>query len=191
MTPAHPEAFEFLSKRRSRPAKLLTAPAPDRETLRILLEVASRVPDHGALVPWRFVVLPKSDCEKLAGLVAARGLERDLDEEAISKAATLFTTTPLCVAVVQSPKESQKTPMSEQVYTAGAVCLSLVNAALAKGWGANWITGWPSYDSEIQTRLGLTQEESIAGFIHIGTAPAVPPERPRPDVDALITEGIL
>jgi nitroreductase len=89
--------------------------------------------------------------------------------------------------VVASPKPSEKIPELEQTLSAGAVCLSLVNAALASGWGACWLSGWPAYDSEIQGALGLAPQEWIAGFIHIGTSAATPPERPRPDIAALTT----
>lgn len=88
--------------------------------------------------------------------------------------------------VVASPKPSDKVPEIEQTLSAGAVCLQLVNAALAAGWGANWLSGWASHDRDWRERnLGLMPHEWIAGVIHIGTETNPPPERPRPDTDAM------
>lgn len=104
------------------------------------------------------------------------------------KAEQQFSAADLAVAVIFSPKQSEKIPEVEQAYSAGAVCLSLLNAALAAGWGANWLSGWASHDRAFVTEgLGLEEHETIAGFIHIGTENAAPPERPRPDISAITT----
>ena len=173
LTP-RPEVMEFLLSRRSRPAKTLTGPVPDRETVETLLRAAARSPDHGKLEPWRFVVLERAACARLAKLTATRGAEAGLDAEK--------------VAVIASPVEAEKVPEVEQILSAGAVCLALVNAALASGWGANWLTGWMALDRGFLTE-GLTLEahEFVAGFIHLGTETALPPERPRPDLDRITT----
>lgn len=181
-------ALRFLLTRRSRPAKTLTAPVPDRETLRLILRAAARTPDHGKLEPWRFIVLERGALQRIASLVAPRGAALGLDPDRIAKAEAQFATADLAVAVLSCPRPSDKIPQIEQVYSAGAVCLALLNAAQAAGWGANWLSGWPSHDAEFRAAaLGLAPEERIAGFIHIGTEGAVPPERPRPDLDALVT----
>ena len=86
---------------------------------------------------------------------------------------------------LSSPKPSEKIPDWEQTLSAGAVCLSLVNATLAAGWGANWLTGWAARDPEILAHLGAAAPEFVAGFIHIGAETAAPPDRPRPDVAAI------
>ncbi len=177
--------MDFLLSRRSRPAKLLAAPAPDDDALRVLLTAAARTPDHGKLEPWRFIVLRGAALTRLGQAVADRGAALGQDADAIAKARSAFDNSPLCVAVIESPKPG-KIPAIEQTYSAGAVCLALLNAALASGWGANWLSGWASHDSVFATEvLGLAPQERIAGLIHIGTASAVPPERPRPDVDAI------
>lgn len=181
-------ALDFLLTRRSRPAKLLTAPAPDRAALAPLLTAAARTPDHGKLEPWRFIVLEAAAMQRLAGAVAARGAELNKDPQDIEKTYSSWANSPLAVVVVSSPKPSAKIPEIEQVLSAGAVCLALLNAALASGWGANWLSGWASHDRAfIESNLGLQLHETVAGIIHIGTASSTPPERPRPDVDALTT----
>lgn len=176
-------ALDFALTRRSRPAKLLTSPAPNRDELETLLTAAARTPDHGKLEPWRFVVLGASAMQRLSVAVAARGQELGLEADQITKAETSYANAPLAVVVVASPKPSEKIPEIEQVLSAGAVCLSLLNAALAAGWGANWLSGWASHDRTfVQAQMGLKPSEMVAGIIHIGTAKQVPPDRPRPDI---------
>ena len=188
MPDANTAVMDFLHTRRSRPAKLLQAPAPDRDALMPILKAAARTPDHGKLEPWRFIVLAKPALERLADTVELCGAETGRSDEDIAKARQQFADSPLCVAVIEVQKPSEKIPTIEQTYSAGAVCLSLLNAALASGWGANWLSGWPSHDCDFcQKALGLAENERVAGFIHIGTASAVPPERPRPNLDAITT----
>ncbi|MEN8832717.1 MAG: nitroreductase [Pacificibacter sp.] len=181
-------AVDFLLSRRSRPAKTLIGPVPDHDTLRTLLTAAARTPDHGKLEPWRFVVLEKAALTRLSELVRDLGAARDLDEMQLTKAVNQYATAELAVAVICSPKPSEKVPEIEQVYSAGAACLALLNVALASGWGANWLSGWASHDPVFRDQgLGLAPHETIAGFIHIGTEKMAPPERPRPDLDAITT----
>lgn len=185
MPQPNPAATEFLLTRRSRPPKTLTLPVPTRDELRPLLEAAARTPDHGMLVPWRFVVVGPNAMPRLADLAEARAVAQDFDDEKRAKGRSQFDLGHLAVIVVASPKPSDKIPVAEQTLSAGAVCLSLLNAALAAGWGASWVTGWVSHDPGFAEGLGCEPQEWIAGIVHIGTEGAVPPERPRPDVDAI------
>lgn len=185
MPVANPAALEFLLSRRSRPAKTLQAPWPSRDDLMPILTAAARCPDHGKLEPWRFIVLEKAALTRLAGLAETRGDALGYDDEKVEKGRAQFRDGGLAVVVVESPVASDKVPDIEQTYSAGAVCLSLLNAALASGWGANWLSGWPSHDRMFVTEgFGLADHERVAGIIHIGTERAAPPERPRPDLDA-------
>lgn len=181
-------ALEFLLTRRSRPAKTLTLPVPDRDALMPILTAAARTPDHGKLEPWRFIVLEKPALDRLAGVAQSRGAVLGLDEAQIQKGVDQFRNANLAVAVVEIIKPNEKVPAVEITYSAGAVCLSLLNAALASGWGANWLSGWASHDRDFCTEaLDLSDNERIAGFLHIGTEKATPPERPRPDLEAITT----
>ncbi len=187
LTPNAP-VMEFLLTRRSRPAKTLQGPAPDRAALREILTAAARTPDHGKLEPWRFIVLEAAALRRIAGQVAVRGAELGIEPEKLAKSVAEYETSPLAVVVVASPKPSDKIPAIEQTYSAGAACLALLNAALASGWGANWLSGWASHERAfVEPAFGLSAAESVAGVIHIATEGAVPPERPRPNLDALVS----
>lgn len=188
MPTPNPEALEFLLTRRSRPAKTLTTPIPKPEDLSQILTAAARTPDHGKLEPWRFIVLTDAALQRLANLTEKRGQELQMDPEKLAKAKAQFADAGLVVAVISCPRPSEKVPKIEQVYSAGAVCLAMVNAALASGWGANWLSGWMSFDEDFLGQgLDLSSEEAVAGFIHIGTETSRPPERPRPNTEALTT----
>lgn len=162
--------------------------APDDATLRTLLTAASRVPDHGKLEPWRFIVLRPAACKRLAELTKIRGAELSLDTDRLNKAVVGFQDAPLIVAVIASPKSHPIVPETEQFASAACVCLSLVNASLAAGWGAVWLTGWRANDRPFLTQgLHLFPHETVAGYIHIADEARVPPDRPRPDTAALTT----
>jgi nitroreductase len=183
-----PEVMEFLLSRRSRPAKTLGPGGPDRAGLLRILTAAARSPDHAKLEPWRFVVIEGAARERAAALAAERAAVLELDEKTTAKTVAGFTQGDVIVAVISSPKLSEKVPMWEQHLSAGAVCVALLNAALASGWGANWLTGPMAYDPVFRRdMLGCGGGEAVAGFIHIGAETVAPPERPRPDVAALTT----
>jgi nitroreductase len=188
MPEKNPEALEFLKTRRSRPAKTLTGPVPGREELRALLTIGARCPDHGKMEPWRYIVLQGKALARLAELAAERGAALGKLPGDIEKAGNQYGSADLVVAVIAAPRPNPKVPEIEQLYSAACVCLSLLNAALAAGWGANWLSGWASHDRDFVTRgLGLEDHEQVAGLIHIGTETNPPPERPRPDMDAIIS----
>jgi len=184
----HTPVLDFLLTRRSRPAKMLSAPVPDRAELETLLTAAVRVPDHGKLEPWRLVVLGKPALMRIADQAEAHARAAGLEPEKVAKSRSQFDDSPLAVVVVGSPKSIDKVPALEQTLSAGAVCLGLVNAALASGWGASWLSGWVAHDAAVAADLfGLVPGEWVAGIVHIGTARQVPPERPRPDLAAITT----
>lgn len=186
MPTPNPAAFDFLMNRRSRPAKTLGQPGPTRDQILSLLAAATRVPDHGKLEPWRFVVLETAAMTRIAGLAAERARERGLDDEQTAKGRRQYDEGVTAVVVIASPRSVEKVPAVEQTLSAGALCLGLLNAAEAAGWGANWLTGWPAHDPAFTARAFGTQPgEFVAGIIHIGTETATLPDRPRPDVTRL------
>ncbi len=181
LTPA-PAVLDFLALRRSASAMKLAEPGPSAAELETLLRLAARVPDHGKLSPWRFVILEGEGKARLAGRLEALARSRG-DQVAMAKLGKLKTP-PVGVAVISSPKEAS-IPEWEQLLSAGAVCTNLLNAALAMGYGANWITDWYAYDAEAMQILGLSGRERVAGFVFMGTSSEAPLERERPNVAAL------
>lgn len=181
---ASPEVLRFLSLRRSTSAVTLREPAPNASELQDLLRLATRAPDHGKLSPWRFIVLRGEAKAAFADRLEALALSRD--DKACAAKVGKFRIPPLAVVVVFSPKEGP-IPQWEQQLSAGAVCMLLLESALALGYGANWTTDWYSYDADALEILGLGTGERVAGFVSIGT-PAEPPlERDRPTVDGLVS----
>jgi nitroreductase len=183
-THATPQVLDFLALRRSASAVTLMEPAPDADELDGLLRLAARVPDHGKLAPWRFMLLRGEDKAAFAGRLEALAVSRG-DSKAVAKLAKLKIP-PLGVAVISSPR-GDEIPRWEQILSAGAVCVNLLYAAQALGYGANWITDWYAYDAEAQAILGLAAGEQVAGFIFIGTPREPPQERERPRLAPLVS----
>jgi len=181
-------ALDFLLSRKSYPAKMLTAPYPDRDEITEMLTAAARTPDHGKLEPWRFIVLNGAALDRLADAMEVRGPEMGEDPEKVAKSVATYRGAGCAVVVVSSPVALDKIPTSEQIYSAGGACLALVNAATAAGWGASWISGWFSHDRTfIETNLGLEPHETVAGIIHLGTMKSDAPDRLRPDLAKKVT----
>ncbi|MBL9051051.1 MAG: nitroreductase [Tabrizicola sp.] len=181
-------ALDFLSSRRSRPAKLFSHPVPDRPQLTEILTAATRVPDHGKLEPWRLIVVQGQAFARLANLAEARSIELGGDAEMVAKGRGQYDLGKLAVVVISSPKPSPKIPKIEQTMSASALCFGIVNAAEAAGWGACWLTGWPAHDPVFAARaFGCTEDETVAGIVHIGTPPEDGPDRPRPDLSRIVS----
>jgi nitroreductase len=182
-TPA-PDVLTFLARRRSTSALTLTAPAPSASELDTLLRLATRVPDHGKLSPWRFIVL---DGDGKAGFVARlEALAAARTDPGLAAKLAKLKAPPMAVFVVSAPREAS-IPEWEQILSAGAVCTTLLYAAVAMGYGANWITDWYSYDPEATKILGLAGSEKVAGCLLLGTPREPPLERERPDRSTLVT----
>lgn len=181
-----PEALAFLLSRRSTPSKLLSAPGPTPDQLALLLRAASRVPDHGKLCPWRFIVVADDARAPLAAMAAEASAAAGRSAEDTEKTRGALLDAPSLIVVTASPVEHPKIPVVEQTLAAGLAAANLVYAALAAGFGAQWLTGWAAHDPGFTHRaFALAPSESVAGFVHIGTARSAPAERPRPDTDAI------
>jgi nitroreductase len=184
-----PDIIDFLKTRRSVKPREMSGPGPSPAELDTILTIGARVPDHGKLAPWRFIVF-EGEARARAGEVIAAALSRSKPE---TPAADLETAkrslmeAPLVVAVVSSIKPHPKVPPWEQELSAGASCLNIVSAATALGFGANWLTGWFAYDRGVLDGLGLAAHEKIAGFIHIGTPTKPNEDRPRPVLAEIVT----
>ncbi|MDX3936602.1 nitroreductase [Stenotrophomonas sp.] len=185
-----PPALHALDARRSVPAKQLGAPGPDPATLLRMLASAVRVPDHGKLVPYRFLRITGDARHSLGAFLAERALQRDpqVSPAQLDKDRQRFSHAPVIITVIASPRPNPKVPEAEQLMTAGCVCFALLQAAQALGFGAQWLTAWMAFDPAVHAHLGLAEGEQIAGFIHIGTPKTAVPERERPDPAALLQD---
>ncbi len=183
-------SLEFLNRRRSVPSRQLSAPGPNDDQLQQMLQAACRVPDHGKRVPFRFLRIEGEARQQLGNLLAERKAELEPSASAamLDKERERFSFAPLIITVIAEQGEDEKIPASERFSTASCVCFALLQAAQALGFGAQWLTGWASFDPLIHQHLGLSGDEAIAGFIHIGTAQMQAPERERPDVARLLTD---
>ena len=184
-----PDAIDLLKTRRSVKPIELTGPGPDRNQLDTLLTIASRVPDHGKLTPWRFIVF-EGEARRKAGEAIAAVFKADhpaATAENVEFERSRLARAPLVIAVVSRPGPHVKIPEWEQVLSSGAATMNLVTAAHALGFAATWITEWYSYDRRVLDALGLGPNEKIAGFVHIGRPKQPPEDRPRPPLADIVT----
>jgi nitroreductase len=184
-----PDALQLMRTRRSPRIPDLEAPGPSATELDTILSIAARVPDHGKLVPWRFLVIEGERKKRIAAelLPLLRKAHPDATEDQVAKEPGRFAHSPLVVAVISRAGPHPKIPEWEQILSAGAACMSLVLAAHAMSYGANWVTGWAAYERPCLDLLGVGEGERIAGFIHIGTPKAAQEERPRPPLSEIVT----
>ena len=186
---AAPRALDLLLSRRSGSAKAMAGPGPSPDQLRRILACGARVPDHGKLAPWRFIVFEGEGRARMGELLedAVRRTEPDASPERLNLERNRFLRAPVVIGLVSRVREGIAIPEWEQILSAGAAGMSMVIAAHALGFVANWITEWCAYHPLVREGLGLQSGERIAGFIYIGH-PATPlMERVRPDLDALIS----
>lgn len=184
-----PDARQLIALRRSVSKRSLCEPGPDTETLNELLTVATRVPDHRRLAPWRFLVF-EGDARNAFNERAVEIQKHEdpaASETMLADTAEYFTRAPVVVAVISSPDPSHKTPVWEQELSCGALCQNLLLAANASGWAGCWLTEWIAFSPGVNDLLGLTEHERIAGYIYLGTAKDAPQERMRPDAMSKIT----
>jgi nitroreductase len=184
-----PDALSLLATRRSVKPMELNGPAPSASQIDTLLTIASRVPDHGKLTPWRFIVF-EGDARSAIGEKIADAFKSDRPDataDQIEFERNRLARAPLVIAVVSRAGPHVKIPEWEQVMSAGAATMNLVTAAHALGYAAIWITEWYAYDPRILKAMGLAGHERIAGFVHIGTPSKPPEDRPRPPLSEIVT----
>ena len=179
----------LLGSRKSASAKAMGEPGPTPAQLADILRFAVRVPDHGKLAPWRFILWEGEARAQFGEVMKARwqALHPDHGEHTLDFARGLFLRAPTVLGVVSSAQEHPKIPVWEQQLSAAAVCMNVLYAATAMGLGCQWNTDWVAYDAEIAAAMGLKPHERLAGLIYLGTPTAPLEDRPRPDPSALLT----
>ncbi|THD36262.1 MAG: nitroreductase [Sphingomonas sp.] len=180
--------LSLLATRRSGKPRDLLAPGPDETQLRALLAIAARTPDHGKLAPWRFVVVPTDKRDELARVITeAYRVERPQAARLEIEALVQFAhQAPTLVVVLSSPKTESHIPLWEQELSAGAACMNLLHAAHAMGFAGGWLTGWSAYSGAVRDAFGAAPER-VAGFIFLGTPAKQLEERPRPDLNKIVS----
>jgi nitroreductase len=183
--------LDVLERRRSVKPFQLGEPGPTADDIQKLLTVATRVPDHGGLEPWRVILVQGSARDALVSQLSAASRTANAQdakaaEIAVRKVENLFSA-PLTCIVVSRTDPTARIPEWEQVLSAGAVCMNLLTAAAALGYGATWLTGWTAYDASARAILGLGPQEKVAGIIPVGAVGEPPPDRPRPSLQKLVT----
>jgi nitroreductase len=184
-----PDTISLLQRRRSVPPAALASPGPTAAQLETILAIAARVPDHGKLAPWRFIVF-EGEGRARAGEIFARIVAEenpDTPEKRLDLERMRLMHAPVVVAVVSRAAPHVKIPEWEQILSAGAVAMNLVVASNAMGFATSWLTEWYAYDTRTKAALGLGETENIAGFIHIGHPTAIIEDRVRPVLGEIVS----
>jgi nitroreductase len=186
---AVPDAIELLKTRRSMKPREMTGPGPSPADLETILTIGARVPDHGKLAPWRFIVF-EGDArarggDVIAGVFAKKNPQAAAAEIEVEKKR--LTDAPLVIGVVSLTRPHPKVPAFEQELSAGASAMNIVTAATALGYGACWLTGWFCFDRDVLDGFGLKPDERLAGLIHIGNVTRPNEDRPRPALSEIVT----
>ncbi|MBK1793556.1 MULTISPECIES: nitroreductase [unclassified Devosia] len=180
---------DYLLTRRSVGLGFLNEPGPSQAELDTILTIATRVPDHGKITPWRLMVYA-GEARALVGerlAEIARKRFPTYDDASLDVERKRFLPAPLTIGVISRPQEHPKVPELEQVLSAGNVAFNLIHAAHAHGYAASWITRWFAFDQEAASMLGAKEGEQFVGFVHIGTPSVTPEERPRPDLTSVVS----
>src|SRR5579864_5937081 len=184
-----PDALELLKTRRSVKPREMTGPGPSPAELETILTIGSRVPPHGKLAPWRFIIFEGVARHRAGDVIAAVFARKNPNASPadIEVEKRRLTDAPLVIGVVSLTKPHPKVPAWEQELSAGASAMNIVTAATALGYGACWLTGWFAFDRDVLDGFGLKADERLAGFIHIGTPSRPSEDRPRPLLSDIVT----
>jgi nitroreductase len=182
-----PTALDVLLSRRSCPARAMTEPGPSKSQLADILRAGARVPDHGKLHPWRFLLFEGEGSERFADILVDILSQGGATKSQCDEWRARVTAAPVIVGVVSSAQEMIKIPVWEQEMSAGAVCQNILIASHALGFVANWLTEWYAYHPAVKQKIGLNPGERMAGFIYIGTPKEDVVDRPRPEMNTIVS----
>ena len=183
------QTIDFLTTRRSTVARMMDEPGPSDDEMKKIMKAGMRVPDHGRLTPWRFIVI-RGDARDTIGNVIADAFKRnnpDAIEEQIEIEQERLTRAPVVIAVVSRVQKEHKIPEWEQVLSAGAACQTMLIAAQSMGYAAQWLTEWYAYDDDVKVAIGAEAGDEIAGFVYLGTGTGKLSDRARPEYDNIVS----
>ena len=183
-------AADRIRERRSVRAADILEPGPSESEINEMLEIASRVPDHGKLGPWRFLIFDGDSRQKFGELLRSQFAKTNPDssEAILEREYSRFMRAPTIIGVISKVDPASRIPEWEQILSSGAVCQNLLVGASLMGFAAQWLTEWYAYDEVIAASLGLIENERVSGFIYIGSATEKPTERGRPDLQSRISK---
>jgi nitroreductase len=182
-----PQALDLLLTRRSGSAKAMEGPGPSKKQIEDILRAGARAPDHGKLFPWRFIVFEGKGRQRMGDILADVMEAEGERAKQVEEERNRFLRAPVVIGVISAAREQHKIPVWEQELSAGAVCQNILIAATALGFVGNWLTEWYAYHPVVKQKMGLKPGERIAGFIYIGTAKDELEERPRPEMDKIVS----
>ncbi len=179
----------FLKSRKSASAKAMTGPGPSKAQMDEILEIAVRVPDHGKLAPWRFILIEGEGRARMgqgfAEIWAKNNPTHGAETSEFQRG--LFMRAPIILVVVSTATVHGKIPVWEQQMSSASVCYNAVLAATALKFAAQWQSDWVAYDEAAKAVMGVAAHERVSGIIYIGTSSVELEDRPRPDVSSLLT----
>ena len=184
------DPIEFLVTRRSTVARMMGEPSPNDSELRKIMEAGMRVPDHGRLTPWRFIIL-RGEARETIGNVIAEAFKKNTPgaiEEQINIERERLTRAPVVITVLSRIQRDHKIPEWEQVLSSGAACQTMLIAAQSMGYAAQWLTEWYAYDNDVKNALGAEPGDKISGFVYLGTGIGELKDRARPAYDDIVSE---
>lgn len=181
---------EFLLKRRSIVVRNMAEPGPTDDDLENILRSGMRVPDHGRLTPWRFMVIRGDARDKMGKVLgtAFRKENPDCIDEQVEIEEERFSRAPLVIAIISRTNPEHKIPEWEQILSSGAACQNMLTAALGMGYAAQWITEWCAYNDDVKAALGMEPSDRVAGFLYLGTRTEEPTDRQRPEYGDIVSE---
>ena len=183
------ELSEFLLKRRSVVVRNMAEPGPSSEDLENIMRAGMRVPDHGRLTPWRFLVI-RGDARIKMGKILGEAFKKenpDCIDEQDEIEEERFIRAPAIIAVISRTNPEHKIPEWEQILSSGAACQTMLIAAQSMGFASQWLTEWYSYDDDVKRAIGAGPEDKIAGFLHLGNGTSELSDRARPDYDEIVS----
>lgn len=182
-----PHALDLLLTRRSGSAKAMEGPGPSKKQIEDILRAGARAPDHGKLFPWRFILFEGKGRQRMGDILAEVAEAEGERTKQVEEERSRFLRAPLVIGVISAAREQHKVPVWEQELSAGAVCQNILIAATAQGFVGNWLTEWYAYHPAVKQKMGLKPGERVAGFIYVGTAKDALEERPRPEMEKIVS----
>lgn len=179
------EVSAILTARRHVSLRRLVAPGPDAAALEQIFRAAAQAPDHGVLLPWRFILVPEERRQDLANVFVEALVERDplAGKEVCEAAAKKAFHAPCLATAVLVDEPGTGIPVAEKLVSLGCAIQNMLIVAQALGFGSGLASGAAMNVPGMRRLLHLAPHEQAICFIGFGTgyAARMPRERPVPE----------